>query len=474
MGKNEVQIVRMSQESQPYRKRLQGQVNSEFEEWLNRSLVCTSYEPRDLATLSSAIINGFGQYTKICALSSFKFILTFSTIEQMEAAWSNHEELDLWFSEINKWRSSDYCECRKVWIENFGVPPHGWLGENFNRIAEIWGRVICLSKPIYRTDSFESMKVLVVTDIFQRIEDNLILVIGDEGYRIFITEIGPALPISQRNCSSPSNPAMENQDSNNDVPGFEDLDDELAEGNDVAQSDLRNVVVNDELVNTVAKSNPMVQISSNSNCEGGKAGASMENSINSVTRTKTVSFSQNGFSEEIIKISQHLQPLRNPTDSELPPPPGFENRRTVGLGENASPNAIQTIDAHLEEGEVVAPKVSVIATPRELQPSAVRFNNSLEEGPKNRSIECQAHAGLGKVKSANQQPQIPAKGHSATVSSTYTSDSIRKIAEEALHIGELLGVKVVQHKQGAVSRITETLKKSRVSKAKRVGSNKGS
>uniref|UniRef100_A0A7C9D911 RRM domain-containing protein n=1 Tax=Opuntia streptacantha TaxID=393608 RepID=A0A7C9D911_OPUST len=42
MGKNEVQIVRMSQESQPYRKRLQGQVNSEFEEWLNRSLVCTS------------------------------------------------------------------------------------------------------------------------------------------------------------------------------------------------------------------------------------------------------------------------------------------------------------------------------------------------------------------------------------------------------------------------------------------------
>jgi len=72
-------------------------VNSKFEEWLNRSLVCITYKARDLATLTLTVINIFGQCTKICALSSFKFILTFPTIEQIEETLKNHEELDLWF-----------------------------------------------------------------------------------------------------------------------------------------------------------------------------------------------------------------------------------------------------------------------------------------------------------------------------------------------------------------------------------------
>ena len=57
-------------------KELKGEVNREFHAWLSRSLVCTSTEPRDLASLSSAIISGYGQCTKICALSGFNFILT--------------------------------------------------------------------------------------------------------------------------------------------------------------------------------------------------------------------------------------------------------------------------------------------------------------------------------------------------------------------------------------------------------------
>ena len=73
-------MARFSQESQPYKMRLTSQRNKEFEEWLVRSLVCTTVEPRDLATLSSAIFDGFGQCSKICALSSFKFLLAFLAI----------------------------------------------------------------------------------------------------------------------------------------------------------------------------------------------------------------------------------------------------------------------------------------------------------------------------------------------------------------------------------------------------------
>ena len=86
---------RLTQGTQSWKKMLKGEVNSEFEEWLKRSLVCTSEEPKDLATLSSAIINEYGQCSKICALSNYKFILTYPTEPLMEEALEHHEELDL-------------------------------------------------------------------------------------------------------------------------------------------------------------------------------------------------------------------------------------------------------------------------------------------------------------------------------------------------------------------------------------------
>ena len=77
-------ILRFSQESQPYKLGLKGEINQEFYDWLRRSLVCTTDVPREFATLASAIMDGFGQRSKICALSSFKFILTFPTMELMD------------------------------------------------------------------------------------------------------------------------------------------------------------------------------------------------------------------------------------------------------------------------------------------------------------------------------------------------------------------------------------------------------
>jgi len=52
--------VRFSQESHPFKMGLKGQFNHDFEGWLQITLVCTSEVPRDLATLDSAIMEGFG------------------------------------------------------------------------------------------------------------------------------------------------------------------------------------------------------------------------------------------------------------------------------------------------------------------------------------------------------------------------------------------------------------------------------
>ena len=45
--------------------------------------------------------------------------------------------------------------------------------------------------------------------------------------------------------------------------------------------------------------------------------------------------------------------------------------------------------------------------------------------------------------------------------STDTTESMKQLAEDALAMGELLGVKVISHKANAVKRITDSLKANR-------------
>lgn len=214
-------------------------------DWLNRILVCTSEEPRDLGALASALISRFGECTKIFSLSSFKFILTFPTQDRMEEVLSNNEELDLWFVSVKKWDDYDYWETRRVCIEIFGVPPHGWTWDNFKKVADICGRIVCLGKSIARIHSFDSMKVLIETDRFHTIEADVILSIEDSGYRLKIKEVGSSPQVIQPARIPCSSPLAEALDSNHGVVGFEDLDDEVALEDDVEYSDWRrDVIVN--------------------------------------------------------------------------------------------------------------------------------------------------------------------------------------------------------------------------------------
>ncbi|KAJ8438760.1 hypothetical protein Cgig2_009878 [Carnegiea gigantea] len=257
---NKALSVRFGHESQPYESCLRGEMNSEFEECLSRSLVCTSEEPRDLATLASALINGFGQYTKLCALSNFKFILTFPRVPQMEEVLNNHDQLDRWFANVRKWDKSECCYMRRV---------------------------------------------VIVTDIFRNIEGDLLLSLDDGGCRIFIREVGPAVQVINRGYTQSHSPSKEAMDSNEEVPGFEDLDDEL---------------------------------------EANKPGFSV---------------SQNGYLEEILKILQHLLPLEDGTTYQLlgneeQQPPGFKkstNNQPNYLDVVASSHILASEDQALAGGE---------------------------------------------------------------------------------------------------------------------------
>ena len=125
-------------------------------------------------------------------------------------------------------------------MEIFGVPPHGWIWENFKGIANSWGRLINLGKSFVRTDSFESMKILIVNDHFHRIEANFILSLEDSGYRIKVKEISLDVQLIQS-----STPTMGATDSSDGVLGSEDVN-EVASTDDREASDSRRNDMSDE------------------------------------------------------------------------------------------------------------------------------------------------------------------------------------------------------------------------------------
>ncbi|KAJ8437822.1 hypothetical protein Cgig2_013438 [Carnegiea gigantea] len=91
---NEVEVMneRFSQKEDQSIKIIQGEVNQEFVDWFDTSIVCTIHEPRDFQALAST--QWLRQCVKIFSISKFKFLLTFDTLKHANDVLSNHEQRD--------------------------------------------------------------------------------------------------------------------------------------------------------------------------------------------------------------------------------------------------------------------------------------------------------------------------------------------------------------------------------------------
>jgi len=190
-------------------------------------------------------MHGFGHCIGLSALSSLKFLLTFPSQEEMEAALSNLVELHQLFEFIKKWDIAECCDSRRVWIDILGVPPQGWKWENFKLIAELWGQLICLGKSTTCTDSFKAMRALITTDRFCRIDSEILLLVDNYGYRVTIREIETVCQAVWKPFQNAHHIRMEdkdsNIDSNSEVPGFEDLQEQTSnQGQSVDQESPMN------------------------------------------------------------------------------------------------------------------------------------------------------------------------------------------------------------------------------------------
>ena len=166
----------------------------------------------------------------------------------------------------------------------------------------MWGKMVCLETLIEDTLSFESMKILIDNDRFHDIEGHFILHTGDVGFRVMIKEascifqINPQFVVPTRSASIEDKAPIEAKKKTEIQGDGVDSTDEM-ESNHWPNANRVDVASSEG----VARETPRFEFE----VENGLHSAS-----NSSSKTKTAQYSQNGYSEEIIK--------NLPTDSSIP------------------------------------------------------------------------------------------------------------------------------------------------------------
>ena len=166
------------------------------------------------------------------------------------------------------------------------------------------------------------MRVLIITDILQKIEQEILLSLADGGYKIWVKEASAATQAPWQSQPSSNIPALENMGAKEEVSGLEDLETEVADNVDIAQNHL---MMHNDMDREVAREITEVQRDINSNVATEETGSSDHESIYSTSKTKKVCFSQNGVSVEVLKPYQHVHHLETAVQqsSNEEEPPGF-------------------------------------------------------------------------------------------------------------------------------------------------------
>ncbi|KAJ8444109.1 hypothetical protein Cgig2_005790 [Carnegiea gigantea] len=180
-------------------------------------------------------------------------------------------------------------------------------------------------------------------DIFQRIEHEILFTLGGNGYSISIKEVGSAVRVPHKLQAILHHSNMEDKDSNGDIPGFKDVEDDVSNKQD---EEVKDTPTNS---NSRGFKKPMNNIGSN---------------IHSMPRTNTVVFSQNGYSQEVFKLSQHLNRLGN---DEVNKQSTSNEKHRLGFGNSVNiqsndweqrdpPKCLETKGIQMEEGEFRIPR----------------------------------------------------------------------------------------------------------------------
>ncbi|KAJ8425771.1 hypothetical protein Cgig2_014885 [Carnegiea gigantea] len=160
--------------------------------------------------------------------------------------------------------------------------------------------------------------------------------------------------------------------------------------------------------------------------------------INSNIRTNTTCFSQNGYSEEILKLAQHLPPLEVEKQQMNNGyyPPGFASQDLVAA--TITPQPLENVEQQVENKKGQNQEESDSLSQHPCFESPVKLDLVIHE------VMEQSNEGKKTTKISKrileESKRTLNKRRRVSTSSSNTSESIQKLAKESLEIGKLLGM----------------------------------
>ncbi|KAH1090639.1 hypothetical protein J1N35_017896 [Gossypium stocksii] len=109
----------------------------------------------------------------------------FEILKQRE--WSYLKEF---FINIEPWSEKMVFSERVTWIEVSGVPLHYWNYETFKKIAGMWGSLVSMGENLSGVNNFEKIEMLILISQVQKIEEIVLLEVGDVRFSVCVREKG--------------------------------------------------------------------------------------------------------------------------------------------------------------------------------------------------------------------------------------------------------------------------------------------
>ncbi|MED6146519.1 hypothetical protein PIB30_035221 [Stylosanthes scabra] len=124
---------------------VKGNVDVNMLEKLQRSIVRESTFPLNIEQMAPKLFSDWHTLMEVKILGSYKLVLTFDSIENMEEAVQSAFLLNH-FGEIRKWNEDESNRSRKAWLDIYGMPLRVWNEDNFQKVAAGWGKVIAIDE----------------------------------------------------------------------------------------------------------------------------------------------------------------------------------------------------------------------------------------------------------------------------------------------------------------------------------------
>ncbi|KAK8659670.1 hypothetical protein V6N13_029867 [Hibiscus sabdariffa] len=116
-------------------------------------------------------------------------VLLMFTTEDERQAMLERSDLTKWFAKVESWKPEITITNRSAWLSVVGLPMHLCTEESFNRIAQLWGRLIRVVDATLEPQSFEQAHLLIEIDILARVEETVELILGDWSGQIRVQEV---------------------------------------------------------------------------------------------------------------------------------------------------------------------------------------------------------------------------------------------------------------------------------------------